>query len=63
MKLAASMVLQVAMAITDTKTVRCVLDWIGNKKYLHNMARHKIPTLASLGGAMFIVESSPVFDK
>jgi hypothetical protein len=32
------MVLQVAMAMTDTKTMRGVLDCIGNKEYLNNMA-------------------------
>jgi hypothetical protein len=61
-KLAASIVLQVAMAITDTKTVRGVLDCIGNKEYLNNMAKLMIQTLASLGGAMLLVESRPVFD-
>jgi hypothetical protein len=35
---AASMVLQVAMAMTDTKTMRGVLDCIGIKGYLYNVA-------------------------
>jgi hypothetical protein len=56
------MVLQVAMAMTDTKTMRGVLDCIGIKGYLYNVAKLIIQTLASLGGAMLLVESRPVFD-